>query len=104
MGDDSHSIFSNGGTALVIHAKADDMMSRSGGKCGRPHRLRRDYEVGDALTLSRQIFCSAEIWFIRSSHVQAADRLKPREKFTGFSQFKNQHLTNRKFLLYSRFV
>ena len=27
MGDDSHSIFSNGGTALVIHEKADDMKS-----------------------------------------------------------------------------
>src|SRR5882757_5167296 len=27
MADDNHSIFSNGGTALVIHAKADDMKS-----------------------------------------------------------------------------
>src|SRR5207244_1179241 len=25
LGSDSHSLFSNGGTALVIHAKADDM-------------------------------------------------------------------------------
>jgi superoxide dismutase, Cu-Zn family len=27
MGNDNHSIFSNGGTALVIHAKADDMIA-----------------------------------------------------------------------------
>src|SRR5438309_3269236 len=25
LGDDTHSLFSNGGTAVVIHAKADDM-------------------------------------------------------------------------------
>ena len=34
MGDDSHSIFSNGGTALVIHAKADDMKSDPAGNSG----------------------------------------------------------------------
>jgi Cu-Zn family superoxide dismutase len=34
MGDDSHSIFSNGGTALVIHAKADDMMTDPAGNAG----------------------------------------------------------------------
>ena len=34
MGDDSHSIFANGGTALVIHAKADDMKSDPSGNAG----------------------------------------------------------------------
>ncbi len=34
MGDDSHSIFSNGGTALVIHANADDMKSDPAGNAG----------------------------------------------------------------------
>jgi len=34
MGDDSHSIFSNGGTALVIHAKPDDMKTDPGGNAG----------------------------------------------------------------------
>jgi Cu-Zn family superoxide dismutase len=34
MGDDAHSIFSNGGTALVIHAKADDMKSDPAGNSG----------------------------------------------------------------------
>ena len=34
MGTDSHSIFSNGGTALVIHAKADDMKSDPAGNAG----------------------------------------------------------------------
>lgn len=34
FGDDSHSIFSNGGTALVIHAKADDMKSDPAGNAG----------------------------------------------------------------------
>jgi Cu-Zn family superoxide dismutase len=34
MGDDSHSIFSNGGTALVIHASADDMKSDPAGNAG----------------------------------------------------------------------
>ena len=34
MGDDSHSVFSNGGTALVIHAKADDMKSDPAGNAG----------------------------------------------------------------------
>ncbi len=29
MGSDNHSIFANGGTALVIHAKADDLKSGS---------------------------------------------------------------------------
>jgi len=32
--DDSHSVFSNGGTALVIHAKADDMKTDSAGNAG----------------------------------------------------------------------
>src|SRR5690348_8818699 len=31
LGTDTHSIFSNGGTALVIHAKADDMKSDPAG-------------------------------------------------------------------------
>jgi len=34
MGDDPHSIFSNGGTALVVHAKADDMKSDPAGNAG----------------------------------------------------------------------
>lgn len=34
MGDDPHSIFTNGGTALVIHAKADDMKSDPAGNAG----------------------------------------------------------------------
>ena len=34
MGTDDHSIFSNGGTALVIHAKADDMKSDPAGNAG----------------------------------------------------------------------
>lgn len=32
--DDNHSVFSNGGTALVIHAKADDMKSDPAGNAG----------------------------------------------------------------------
>jgi Cu-Zn family superoxide dismutase len=34
LGDDSHSVFSNGGTALVIHAKADDMKNDPAGNAG----------------------------------------------------------------------
>jgi superoxide dismutase, Cu-Zn family len=34
LGDDSHSLFSNGGTALVIHAKADDMKTDPSGNAG----------------------------------------------------------------------
>jgi Cu-Zn family superoxide dismutase len=34
MGDDPHSIFANGGTALVIHAAADDMKSDPAGNSG----------------------------------------------------------------------
>jgi Cu-Zn family superoxide dismutase len=34
MGQDDHSIFSNGGTALVIHAKADDMKTDPAGNAG----------------------------------------------------------------------
>ncbi|MGC2697092.1 MAG: superoxide dismutase family protein [Candidatus Angelobacter sp.] len=34
MGDDSHSVFSNGGTALVVHAKADDMKTDPSGNSG----------------------------------------------------------------------
>jgi superoxide dismutase, Cu-Zn family len=34
LGDDSHSVFSNGGTALVIHAKADDMKTDPAGNAG----------------------------------------------------------------------
>lgn len=34
FGEDSHSIFSNGGTALVIHAKADDMRTDPAGSAG----------------------------------------------------------------------
>jgi superoxide dismutase, Cu-Zn family len=33
-GSDNHSIFSNGGTALVIHAKADDMKTDPAGNAG----------------------------------------------------------------------
>jgi superoxide dismutase, Cu-Zn family len=34
LGNDPHSVFSNGGTALVIHAKADDMKSDPAGNAG----------------------------------------------------------------------
>ena len=34
LGTDSHSVFSNGGTALVIHAKADDMKTDPSGNSG----------------------------------------------------------------------
>ncbi|MBV8551302.1 MAG: superoxide dismutase family protein [Acidobacteriaceae bacterium] len=34
LGDDSHSVFSGGGTALVIHAAADDMKSDPAGNAG----------------------------------------------------------------------
>ncbi len=34
LGDDSHSLFSNGGTALVVHAKADDLKTDPAGNAG----------------------------------------------------------------------
>jgi Cu-Zn family superoxide dismutase len=34
LGDDSHSLFSNGGTAVVIHAKADDQKTDPAGNAG----------------------------------------------------------------------
>ncbi|HLK49308.1 MAG TPA: superoxide dismutase family protein [Bryobacteraceae bacterium] len=34
LGTDNHSVFSGGGTALVIHAKADDMKSDPSGNAG----------------------------------------------------------------------
>lgn len=34
LGDDSHSLFSNGGTALIIHAKPDDMKTDPAGNAG----------------------------------------------------------------------
>jgi Cu-Zn family superoxide dismutase len=34
FGDDSHSLFTDGGTAVVIHAKADDMKSDPAGNSG----------------------------------------------------------------------
>jgi Cu-Zn family superoxide dismutase len=34
LGDDGHSLFSNGGTALVIHAKADDLKTDPAGNAG----------------------------------------------------------------------
>jgi len=34
LGDDNHSLFVNGGTALVIHAKPDDMKSDPAGNAG----------------------------------------------------------------------
>jgi superoxide dismutase, Cu-Zn family len=34
FGSDTHSVFSNGGTALMIHAKADDMKSDPAGNAG----------------------------------------------------------------------
>jgi Cu-Zn family superoxide dismutase len=34
LGTDTHSLFGNGGTALVIHAKADDMHSDPAGNAG----------------------------------------------------------------------
>ena len=34
LGNDTHSLFSNGGTALMIHAKADDMKTDPAGNAG----------------------------------------------------------------------
>ena len=34
LGSDSHSLFSNGGTALMIHAKADDLKTDPAGNAG----------------------------------------------------------------------
>jgi len=34
LNDDAHSVFANGGTALVIHAKADDMKTDPTGNAG----------------------------------------------------------------------
>lgn len=34
MGTDNHSVFSNGGTALMIHAKADDLRTDPAGNAG----------------------------------------------------------------------
>jgi Cu-Zn family superoxide dismutase len=34
LGNDTHSLFSNGGTALVIHAKADDYKTDPTGNAG----------------------------------------------------------------------
>lgn len=34
MGDDTHSVFANGGTALMIHAKADDLKTDPAGNAG----------------------------------------------------------------------
>jgi Cu-Zn family superoxide dismutase len=34
LGDDSHSLFSNGGTSIVVHAKADDMRTDPSGNSG----------------------------------------------------------------------
>ena len=34
LGDGSHSLFSNGGTAIIIHAKADDMKTDPSGNSG----------------------------------------------------------------------
>ena|ERR1051325_11410710 len=34
MGDESNSVFANGGTAIVIHAKADDMKTDPSGNAG----------------------------------------------------------------------
>ena len=34
LGDDAHSVFTGGGTALVVHAKADDMKTDPAGNAG----------------------------------------------------------------------
>jgi Cu-Zn family superoxide dismutase len=34
LGDGDHSVFANGGTALVIHAKADDLKTDPAGNAG----------------------------------------------------------------------
>jgi len=34
LGDDNHSVFANGGTALVIHAKGDDLKTDPSGNAG----------------------------------------------------------------------
>ena len=43
-----HSMFRNGGTALVIHAEEDDMKSDPAGNAGDAYRLRTYYEVAPA--------------------------------------------------------
>ncbi len=50
LGNDSHSVFSNGGTALVIHAKADDMKTDPAGKRALT-RLRRDHKAKSRCSL-----------------------------------------------------
>jgi len=34
LGSDNHSLFSNGGTAIVVHAKADDQKTDPAGNAG----------------------------------------------------------------------
>jgi Cu-Zn family superoxide dismutase len=34
LGSDSHSLYSDGGTAVVVHAKADDMKTDPAGNAG----------------------------------------------------------------------
>jgi len=34
LGTDAHSLYSNGGTSLVVHAKADDMKTDPAGNAG----------------------------------------------------------------------
>ena len=43
--DGPHSLLSNGGAAIVVHAKADDYKTDPVGKFRRPRGLRRDHEV-----------------------------------------------------------
>ncbi len=45
MGDGANSLFANGGTALMIHEKADDLQDGPDGQCRWAHRLRHDHQV-----------------------------------------------------------
>ena len=53
-GSEANSLFANGGTALMIHAKADDMKTDPCGQRRRPHRLRRDHQVTPPRRMSRR--------------------------------------------------
>jgi len=40
-----NSLFSDGGTAIIVHGKADDYKTEPSGQFRRRHRLRRDFTV-----------------------------------------------------------
>ena len=56
--DAKNSVFANGGTAFVIHEKADDMMTDPTGNAGGQNRVRGDCRTVDAVTASS----GANVW------------------------------------------